>query len=185
MITRLFKGLLLGLVLGVLAAAALVKGLGMNPSFVEAGGSLVAYTAALGTGTLVGLVAGKPIWAKGAWIEALLKTFFGALLAAGGMLALQKLATFTVDLSAHGLGSGTPGNLAFLALPAIATVLSVFFEIDNTGDDEPAEKGGSSGSRAAKSSKAPNPKLRAPAASSSEGDALDADEPAPSRTAKK
>jgi hypothetical protein len=183
MIRRLFTGLVLGLVLGGGIAAALVKGVGMNPSFTEAGGALVAYMAALATGAVVGLVAGKPIWAKGAWIEALLKTFFGALLGAGGMFLLQRFVGMHVDLTAYHLGSGSVGNLAFLSLPAIATVLSVFFELDNT--DAPAEPDKTQDkARRVATGKPAAAKLRAPA-SSAAAEALDEDEVAASKRAKK
>ena len=186
MIQRLLKGLILGLVMGGLVAAALVKGLGMNPAFSLAGGGLVAYTAALIVGAAVGLVAGKPIWAHGAWIEALLKTFFGALLAAGGMFALQKFATFGLDLTAFGGGQGRAGDLAFVALPAIATVLSVFFEIDNTDSGEGAPSKEEAKAGAKKSGAAGGAaKLRAPTSSRKAAEALDDDEPVAAKQLKK
>ena len=181
MIRRLITGLVLGLIIGGIAAAVLIKGLGVT---VLVGA--LAYAAALGTGAVAGLVAGKPIWAEGAWIEGLLKTFFGALLGAGGMFLLQKFAGMELDLSRFGAGAGKAGELSVLALPAIATVLSVFYELDNTGSAEPAEKG----HRVA--GKAPAAKLRAPvssrgAAVSSRGAVGEADdaEPAGSKKAKK
>ena len=143
MLGRLIKGLFLGLVIGGLAAAALSKGLGIATFAVAAGGfPLLAFAAAAVTGAVVGLVAGKPIWADGAWIEALLKTFFGALLAAGGMFLARKFGGIEVDLTKLGLGAGHAGELPVLALPAIATVLSVFFEVDNTDSPAPAARGG-------------------------------------------
>jgi hypothetical protein len=169
MAIRLLKGLILGLVIGGLVAAVLVKGLGIL-TFAAAGAPVLAYAAALATGAVVGLVAGKPIWAKGAWIEALLKTFFGALLAAGGMALLRKFGHFDVDLVKLGLGSGSIGELPVLALPAIATVLSVFFEVDNTDSPEPAEKGRRVAGKAAPA------KLRAPAATGAAGGEVDADD---------
>ena len=125
MIGRLIKGLILGLLLGGLAAGALVKGLAVTSfAAVGGGGAFLAFAAACVTGVVVGLVAGKPIWASGAWIEALLKAFFGAALAAGGMFALRKFVGIEVDLDKFGLGSGNLADLPVLALPAIATVLS-------------------------------------------------------------
>jgi len=182
MIRRLFTGLVLGVILGGLVAAALVKGVGMNPSFVDAGGSIVAYTASLLTGALVGLVAGKPIWAKGAWIEALLKTFFGALLAAGAMFGLQRLTGgMHVDLTRFSLGAGSPASLAFVSLPAIATLLSVFFELDNTGGDEEEKSEAKKGQRVATGKPA---RLRAPEASKG-ADALEEEDAVAAKQAKK
>src|SRR5579862_9499803 len=97
MFRRLIVGIVVGVVTGALVAAAMIKGLGI----VTLGSTaFLAYAAAAVTGIVIGLVAGKPIWAKGAWIEVGLKAFFGALLAAGAMFALRKWVGVDVDLSA-------------------------------------------------------------------------------------
>jgi hypothetical protein len=163
MIGRLLKGLVLGLIIGAIAAAVLVKGLGVL-SFAATGAPLLAYIAALATGAVVGLVAGKPIWAEGAWIEALLKTFFGALLGAGAMFLLRKFAGVEVDLSKLGAGTGKAGELVVLTLPVIAMVLSAFYEVDNTDGPAPAAGAGKQGRVAGKT---PAAKLGAPASSRS------------------
>jgi hypothetical protein len=137
MFKRLFIGLLIGIVMGGIAAAALIKGLGVL-TFAGTGGEIWAYFAALITGAFIALVAGKPVWAKGAWIEVGLKAFFGSLLAAAGMFALRRWGGMPVDLSRVGAGAGTLGLLPATSLPILATVLSVFFEIDNT--DPPQER---------------------------------------------
>jgi hypothetical protein len=138
MLRRLVVGLVIGVVMGGLVAAALIKGLGVV-TFSDAGSGLfLAYAAALAMGALVALVAGKPVWAKGAWIEVGLKAFFGSLLAVGGMFALRRWGGMPVDLSRFGAGTGSLGALPATSLPIIATVLSVLFEIDNT--DPPEEK---------------------------------------------
>jgi hypothetical protein len=180
MIGRLVKGLFLGLFIGGLAAAALIKGPFHITGFDSGGFDFVAYFAALVTGAVAGLIAGKPIWAEGAGIEAVLKTIFGALLGAGGMFLLQKFPGPTVDLTKFGMGDAALGHLSIVAFPTIATVLSMFFEVDNTDSPAPAAKGG----RVA--GKAPAPKLRAPASSSTPLADLDADEEAAvSKKAKK
>src|SRR5450631_3966690 len=133
MFRRLFVGLVLGLVVGGLVAAGLVQGLHVLQFPDGTGGALFAYLAAAVTGVLTGLVAGKPIWAAGARIEAGLKAFFGALIAAGLMFALRQWAghaplpvtEFTPDGIAMGL-------LPFTSLPVVAAVLGGFFELDNT-----------------------------------------------------
>jgi hypothetical protein len=169
MIGRLLKGILLGVLFGGIAAAVLIKGLAIT-SFAASGGALLAFASALVLGAVLGLVAGKPIWADGAKIEALLKTFFGALLAAGGMFALRKFANVEVDLTKLGLGAGPVADLPALTLPAIAVVLSAFFEVDNTGGEPATPK---EGTRARVEGKAPNAKLRAPApAKARAGEAL-------------
>jgi hypothetical protein len=138
MLKRLMVGIVIGVVVGAIAAAAVIKGLHMALFAATTGGTLMAYVAALATGAFVALVAGKPVWAKGAWIEVGLKAFFGSLLAAGGMFALRKWGVMSVNFNSFGAGEGAIGYLAATALPIIATVLSIFFEIDNT--DAPSEQ---------------------------------------------
>jgi hypothetical protein len=180
MIGRFLKGIILGLVIGGLAAACLIKWLNVGTFAVETT-PLLAYASALATGAAVGLVAGKPIWAKGAGIEALLKTFFGALLGAGGMFLLRKFADFPfpLDLTRFGLAAGKVSDLVFVALPAVATVLSVLFELDNT--DAPPEKGARVAGKAA-ATKAAAPSTARARRDDDEDDAEDA---AATRKAKK
>jgi hypothetical protein len=142
MLRRLIVGLLLGLVVGGLAAAGLVQGLHFTQFDPATGGAFIAYATAAITGVLTGLVAGKPIWASGAKIEAGLKAFFGALLAAGLMFALRQWANgFEVPVTAFTPGSLHPGDLPAVALPLVAAVLGGFFELDNTGGKEEQDKG--------------------------------------------
>jgi hypothetical protein len=152
MLRRLFLGLVLGVVLGGLVAGAIVSGLKLL-TFAAAGGALMAYAAALATGALTGLVAGKPIWAPGAKVEAGLKAFFGALLAAGGMFALRQWApAWTVDLSPIHAGGPAPlGELPAASLPLIGAVLGGLFELDNTGDASVGAPGAGGGRIAARS----------------------------------
>lgn len=147
MLRRLLLGLVIGLLMGGLVAAGLVAGLGLQ-TFMGTSGIVLAYVSAALTGVLTGLVAGKPIWASGAKIEAGLKAFFGALLAAGLMFALRQwagglhapiTAVTPVDLPV--------GDLPAAALPIIAALLGGFFELDNTGggktdDEKKAEASG-------------------------------------------
>jgi hypothetical protein len=143
MIRRLLVGLVLGFLVGGAMAAALVSGL-KTATFLGSGGMLLAYLLAVVTGVATGLVAGKPIWAAGAKIEAGLKAVFGALLAAGAMFALRQWAGgVTLDLSAIGAGGPAPlPELPAATLPLIAAVLGGFFELDNTGDGEPKRADG-------------------------------------------
>ena len=89
MLRRLLVGLILGAIVGGLVAAGLVAGLHVL-LFAGTTGVVLAYLTAAATGVLTGLVAGKPIWASGAKIEAGLKAFFGALIAAGLMFAARR-----------------------------------------------------------------------------------------------
>jgi hypothetical protein len=137
MFRRLLVGLILGLVVGGAVGAGLFAGLGVQ-TFSSDGGVWLAYPAAVVAGVLTGLVAGKPVWAAGAKIEAGLKAFFGALLAAGMMFALRQWGTpLEVPnwpaIGAHGL---TPvSDLPVIALPLVAALLGAFFGLDNTGDE--------------------------------------------------
>lgn len=133
MLGRLLVGIIKGLLLGGLLGFGLVQ-LG----FV-APAAWLAYPAAILAGILVGLVAGKPIWAKDAKIEAGTKAFFGALLGAGLMFAARQWLTMTLPFA---LGFLAPagaalGGLSIVALPLIAALLGGFYEADN---DAPAEQ---------------------------------------------
>lgn len=192
MLRRLLLGLVIGLLMGGLVAAGLVAGLHIT-SFAGGGGAILAYLTAALTGVLTGLVAGKPIWATGAKIEAGLKAFFGALLAAGLMFALRQWAgafhppitTITPGDPITGLGLSV-GDLPAAALPIIAALLGGFFELDNTGETaEGAKKGDSSGAkkRIAGGAEKTNgqAKSRVQADDDDEGEAEQAAAPAPKR----
>jgi hypothetical protein len=142
MLGRLLIGIVKGLIVGGLVGFGLAK-LGF-----AAPGAVVAYAAAALTGVLIGLVAGKPIWAKDARIEAGMKAFVGALLGAGLMYAARRWLTMPVPLPLGELGggnaslneaastAGTFGGLALTSLAAIAALLGGFYEADNTPDEQ-------------------------------------------------
>jgi hypothetical protein len=136
MLKRLFVGLILGVLLGGIVGFALVQGIGL--SFAGNGAPLSYFVAAV-LGAITGLVAGKPIWAQDAKIEAGLKSFFGALLALGGMFAIRRWLNVQVDLTALKAGSGALGDLPVASLPLLAGVLSALFELDNTDEADKAE----------------------------------------------
>ena len=135
MLGRLIVGAVLGVLVGLGVAAALIKGLG-----IVAPAAIIAYALAAATGALTGLVAGKPIWASGGKIEAGLKAVFGALLAAGALFALRTWVPTAVDLTRFGAGAGALGELPAAALPVIAGVLGAFFGLDNTPDGDDKKK---------------------------------------------
>ncbi len=142
MLKRLLYGLFFGLLVGGLLAAAVVKGIGML-AFTGGSGAVLAYVFAAVTGVLVGLVAGKPIWASGGQIEAGLKAVVGAAFASGMMFALRRWVHFEVDLHSLGIGPNTPtavGMLPVISLPLIAAILGGFYEADNTPEPADAEK---------------------------------------------
>src|SRR6478609_3692395 len=87
MLGRLLIGIVKGLLVGGLVGFALAK-LGFAAPM-----AVIAYLAAAVTGVLIGLIAGKPIWAKDAKIEAGMKAFVGALLGAGLMYAVRRWLT--------------------------------------------------------------------------------------------
>lgn len=143
MLVRLVVGLVKGLVVGGLLGFALAKAGFIAP------GALIAYLAAAAAGALVGLVAGKPIWAKDAYIEAGMKAVVGALLGAGLMFVARKWLGFLLPFSLGDLAAanaslgetnvkGSFGGLAVTSLAFVAAILGGFYEVDNT--PEPAEK---------------------------------------------
>jgi len=90
-----------------------------------------AYLAAVCIGAVLGLVTGKPVWAKGARIEAGLKAFFGALVAAGLMFALRSWVSVDLDLTFLGLDSSVTQKHPALAFPSVGLLLTLLFSIDN------------------------------------------------------
>lgn len=149
---RLVLGLLKGALIGGLVGFALAK-LGL-----VAPGAIFAYLGIALTGVLVGLVAGKPIWAEGARIEAGMKAFAGALLSLGLLWVVRRWLTIPMPVSLGELSqpnaalaetavNGTLGGLAISSYAIVAAALGAFFEVDNTPDGE-SKSGG-----AAKSAK--------------------------------
>jgi hypothetical protein len=167
MLKRLMVGLFLGLLVGLAVAAALTHGLAL--SFAGGFGAVAAYVSAAATGLLVGLVTGKPIWSATGKIEAGLKAFFGALLAAGLLFVLRRFVHVNVDLAFLGPNAaGSMGDVPYAALPPVAALLGAFFEADNTPEPEAAKA----------ATGKPGPRVRVPAA---EADELDDDVAAPAK----
>jgi hypothetical protein len=133
MLRRLLVGLILGLLIGGFA------GYGLLQVWPMAMAGALAYALAAAVAVFVALVAGKPIWAKGAIIEVGLKAVVGAALGAGLLFGLRfvPLSIPTLDLPVLGTVAGAQlGRHLFGALISVATLLSVFYELDN---DDTAE----------------------------------------------
>jgi hypothetical protein len=129
---RLLLGLTEGLVIGLALGVACARGLGLG-----APGTVVALGLGAVAGFVIGLVAGRPIWARNAKTEAILKAAAGAV---GGVLlslAVRRWLNFALDLRAFSLGAGPAGQLSIVMLPAVATALAVFFELDDDGPRSP------------------------------------------------
>src|SRR5690349_5624070 len=133
MLRRILLGVLKGTLIGGLVGVLFVYGLGIPLLAGFAG-----YLAAIVTGIVVALLAGKPIWARGAWIEVLLKGVAAALLGAGALYGVR--AFLDASLAVGPLGQGLLSELPLVMLPLVATLLAVFFEVDNTA--EPAAQVG-------------------------------------------
>ena len=153
MLGRLLIGIVKGLLVGGLVGFGLAK-LGFAAPM-----AVIAYLAAAATGVLIGLVAGKPIWAKDAKIEAGMKAFVGALLGAGLMYAARRwltmplpfvlgpLSAANTSLDEVATSTGTVGGMAITSLAAIAGLLGGFYEADNDpSEDHPTPE--NSGKRA-------------------------------------
>jgi hypothetical protein len=128
MLRRLLLGLTEGLVLGLAFGVASARGLGLGSP-----GSIVALLLGACAGFAIGLVAGRPIWARDAKTEALLKAAAGALAGLGLSFALRRWLNVHVDLSAFSLGAGSAGQLSAVTLPVTTTLLALFFELDDDG----------------------------------------------------
>jgi hypothetical protein len=138
MLGRLLIGIVKGLMVGSLLGYGLVRLNMAEPNVV------VAYLAAAVTGVLIGLVAGKPIWAKDAKIEAGTKAFVGALLALGLMAAARTwlLIPLPISLGELAPAHATLGGFAMTALAAIAGLLGGFYEADNDPSSDEAAPAG-------------------------------------------
>jgi len=164
----LIVGILKGIIVGGLLGFGLVKlGFAVPPAWI-------AYIAASVAGVVIGLIAGKPIWAKDAKIEAGMKAFVGALLGAGLMFAVRKWINVPLmlpDPAVKALGAGpaieaskqalTMGTFAMTSLAMVAAVLGGFYDADNTPEPEGEKK------EAAKAS--PDPKANGKAQAAPKG----------------
>lgn len=121
----LLKGSLIGGAIGGLLAFAL--GIPLLSGWF-------AYLAVILTGVMVALLAGKPVWARGAWVEVLLKGIAAAMLGAGLLYAVRNY--FDTTLALGSSLTGSLSQLPIVILPLVATVLAVFFEVDNTDAPE-------------------------------------------------
>lgn len=138
MLLRLLLGLAKGLIVGGLIGFALAK------AGIVAPGAIFAYLMASATGVAVGLVTGKPIWAKDAKIEAGMKAIVGALIGAGLMWAIRRwLSHVPIPFNLGTLGAvntslgdssqyGTIGGLSLTSLATVGGVLGAFYDADNT-----------------------------------------------------
>lgn len=139
MLGRLLIGIIKGLVVGALVGFALAKLGFATPPLI------VAYLSAAVAGVLVGLIAGKPIWAKDAKIEAGMKAFIGALLAAGLMYAARRFLTMPLPfaLGPFSEPGASIGATAISSLAAVAALLGGFYEADNDETEASPPKLGS------------------------------------------
>lgn len=141
MLGRLLIGIVKGLLIGTLLGVGLAQ---IGAAVLSAW--YIAYPAAALAGVLVGLVAGKPIWAKDARIEAGMKAVVGAILASVMMFAAQRWLTMGVPALLSGIpgglvdASGTLGTLAVTSLALIAALLGGFYEADNDAPPEESAK---------------------------------------------
>lgn len=126
MLRRLTMGLIEGLVIGLALGFAATRGLGLN-----AAAGVTASLLGAATGFAVGLVAGRPIWARDGKTEALLKAGAGALVGSALAFAAARWLKVAVDLSAFQLGAGPVGKLPAALLPLLAITLALFFELDD------------------------------------------------------
>jgi hypothetical protein len=117
MLKRLVFALLEGALPGVLAAFAL-------SSVGAAGSALAVYAAAAAVGVLTGLLAGRPIWAKGAKVEGSLKAVVGLFISVTMLFGIRKW---------------LPGvSVPWMVLPGIGVAYAIVLEIDDAiGADPP------------------------------------------------
>lgn len=142
MLKRLLIGILKGFVVGGAVGSALYFGMGQGS--IESGYAYLLYGA---VGAITGVVAGKPLWKPGAWIEALLRGVFGIAVGCGlYALASSFLHVGAIPLPAA-LFPALPNpaeNARFLfqqplaMAPLMATLYASLIELDNDGKGDDA-----------------------------------------------
>jgi hypothetical protein len=124
MLKRVVLGPIKGGVIGALLAAALVWG--MKVSLLT---GALSYLVVAVCGFVCGILAGRPVWAASAKMEALLKAIAGGGMAAALLFVLRRFVHDAADLGM--LGSGKLLELPLLVLPAVGAILALLFEIDD------------------------------------------------------
>lgn len=136
MLKRLLIGILKGIVVGGGVGAALYFGLSQGS--LESAWAYLLYGV---VGAITGVVAGKPLWKPGAWIEALLRGVFGIAVGCGlYALASSFLHVSPIPLPASLFPALPPAEQArFLfqqplaMAPLMATLYASLIELDNDG----------------------------------------------------
>lgn len=131
MLKRLLIGLLKGLALGGAIGAAITFGLNAGPIW-----GVTAYALYALLGAFAGVLAGRPFWIKGAWVETLLKGLFGLAVGAG----LYALASKFLGAVVPNVAGGDPLEIfkqPMLMAPGIGAIYAALVELDNTGEVEP------------------------------------------------
>jgi len=133
MLNRVAPGVLVGLIFGVCGALGII---------VECGaftvGATAAYLLAAATGVVMGVIAGKPCWARNAGLECALKAVFGASVATFCVFLLRRWVPLDVDLRSFHAGSGSLGALPAAFLPLVAMALACLYELDDTSESNDA-----------------------------------------------
>jgi hypothetical protein len=130
MLKRLLVGLLTGLVVGSGIGAGLHFGLGWSRT-----AGLLAYLVSMGACATAGIVAGRPPWREGAWIEALLKGIGGLLVGAGSYFVAARWGAVSLPVRLPGVDVDVPWTeLPLLYAPALAALYAALVELDNSGD---------------------------------------------------
>jgi hypothetical protein len=125
----MLKRFIVAVVEGVSVGGGVAAGLGWAGLAFR--GPSVVYGAALATGVLVGIVAGKPPWASSTTLPALLKGAVGAFLCPAIVYGARKwLPSVLLNLGPL-FGSGPVGDLPRLLLPTTAIAIALLLEIDD------------------------------------------------------
>jgi hypothetical protein len=140
MLKRLIIGILKGLILGGGMAVALYM-----LAHIGSVSGFWGYLLYGVLGAITGVVAGKPLWKPGAWIEALLRGVFGiavgcGLYALGAVVLTGSAIDFTALLGSLPVGA-RPEHLyqqPLIMAPMFATLYASLIELDNDGKGEDA-----------------------------------------------
>ncbi len=167
MLKRFGVGWLKGLVVGGVVGAGLHFGLGWTT--VE---PLLGYLVAMATAASAAVLAGRPPWREGAWIEASLKGVVGVGLGALFAYLAGRFAAFAWPFAIPGVDPAARwSSLPLVFAPLVGALVGALVELDNTGSEgkSPPARGPGAPRVRARADEAEDAEIEEPAAPRKQG----------------